>query len=167
MSDFHDLPWNSLVWILEPFLTFWYLLIPFGRSLSVMLWKKITRRMRHSCIKFDFLASSLCLIFLESLTHSFAILRRCEWASRVMRPWKQWKRRGIKLARVSSESSALNCLGFGMYLGNLNILSWLLQQALIKHLGKPELLQTCRLVQRVGENGAFSGFKVGLRAASS
>ena len=51
--------------------------------------------------------------------------------------------------------------------GNLNIPSWLLQQALIKHLGKPELLQTCRLVQRVGENGAFSGFKVGLRAASS
>ena len=33
-------------------------------------------------------------------------------------------------------------------------------QALIKHLGKPELLQLCRLVQRVGENGAFSGFKV-------
>eukprot|EP00435_Cladocopium_sp_Y103_P050843 s385_g15.t1 len=33
------------------------------------------------------------------------------------------------------------------------------KEALIKHLGKPELLQTCRLVQRVGENGAFSGFK--------
>lgn len=32
-------------------------------------------------------------------------------------------------------------------------------QALIKHLGKPELLHSCRLVQRAGENGAFLGFK--------
>ena len=30
-------------------------------------------------------------------------------------------------------------------------------EALIKHLGKPELLQTCRLVQRAGDG--FSGFK--------
>eukprot|EP00434_Breviolum_minutum_P011850 symbB.v1.2.010455.t1/scaffold669.1/size295035/6 len=35
----------------------------------------------------------------------------------------------------------------------------MVKEALIKHLGKPELLQLCRLVQRVGENGAFSGFK--------
>jgi len=36
-------------------------------------------------------------------------------------------------------------------------------QALIKHLGKPELLHVCRLVQRVGDNGAFSGLKVGAK----
>ncbi|CAK9112899.1 unnamed protein product [Durusdinium trenchii] len=33
------------------------------------------------------------------------------------------------------------------------------REALAAHLGKPELLKTCRLVQRVGENGAFSSFK--------
>eukprot|EP00434_Breviolum_minutum_P011849 symbB.v1.2.010454.t1/scaffold669.1/size295035/5 len=33
------------------------------------------------------------------------------------------------------------------------------KEALIKHLGKPELLTACRLVQRVGENGAFVSFK--------
>ena len=39
------------------------------------------------------------------------------------------------------------------------------RQALIKHLGKPELLTACRLVQRVGENGAFVSFKAGLGEA--
>ena len=32
-------------------------------------------------------------------------------------------------------------------------------KALVAHLGKPELLRSCRLVQPVGENGAFSSFK--------
>ena len=32
-------------------------------------------------------------------------------------------------------------------------------EALVAHLGKPELLRSCRLVQPVGENGAFSSFK--------
>ena len=40
-------------------------------------------------------------------------------------------------------------------------------KALIKHLGKPELLQMCRLVQRAGESSAFSGFKAGLTATQS
>ncbi|CAE7519936.1 CPK19 [Symbiodinium natans] len=33
------------------------------------------------------------------------------------------------------------------------------KEALVAHLGKPELLRSCRLVQPVGENGAFSSFK--------
>eukprot|EP00438_Fugacium_kawagutii_P000203 Skav217759 [mRNA] locus=scaffold974:151187:153334:+ [translate_table: standard] len=40
------------------------------------------------------------------------------------------------------------------------------KEALIKHLGKPDLLQTCRLVQRAGENSAFSGFKATQKAAA-
>ena len=38
-------------------------------------------------------------------------------------------------------------------------------KALIKHLGKPELLQTCRLVKSAGEG--FLGFKAGLTATQS
>ncbi|CAE7838571.1 unnamed protein product [Symbiodinium sp. CCMP2592] len=34
-----------------------------------------------------------------------------------------------------------------------------IKEALVAHLGKPELLRSCRLVQPVGENGAFSSFK--------
>ena len=32
-------------------------------------------------------------------------------------------------------------------------------KALAAHLGKPEIVKTCRLVQRLGENSAFSSFK--------
>lgn len=33
------------------------------------------------------------------------------------------------------------------------------REALVAHVGKPELLHSCRLVQPVGDNGAFSSFK--------